>query len=450
MSDQFKQPSTSIVSRRSFLKKAASASALGIVGPTILPGCVSVNHATITRTPRPSGKIHIAAVGIGWQGGYNLGQFLQNPDVQVVAVCDLDEVHLKRAKKKVDSTYEGFDCPAYSDYREMYEKEDIDAVSLGLPDHWHAIPAIDAAKYGYDVFGEKPFSHSLVEGRAMVDALNDNGCIWQTGSWQRSKPEFHRACELVRNGRIGKVHHIEVGLGGGHSRFGDDADDKTFHPMAPPRLDYKTWLGPAGTPKDLPYSPARVHKHWRWVMAHGGGQLMDWIGHHGDIAHWGVGLDNDGPIRVLGSGKWNSDALWDAPYEYDCGATYENGMTMSIASKNRHGAKFFGDDGWIFVTRGKLEASNPEVLKSEIGENEIKLYKSTNHWTNFTDSIKSRKPTITPAETAHRSASIGHLCNVAMYTGRIIDFCPKSEKIKNDKCAEDLLMAPYKNGYKLG
>jgi predicted dehydrogenase len=447
MSDKTQKPSG--ISRRSFLKTAATTGALGIVGPTILPGCVTVNQGTVTRTPRPSGKIHIAAVGIGWQGGHNLGQFLQNPDVQVVAVCDLDTHHLARAKKMVDSTYDGFDCPTYSDYREMYEKEDIDAVSLGLPDHWHAIPAIAAAKHGYDVFGEKPFSHSLVEGRAMVDALNANGCIWQTGSWQRSVPNFHRACELVRNGRIGKVHHIEVGLGGGHSLFGDEGKDKAFKP-APAHLDYKTWLGPSGTPKELPYAPARVHKHWRWVMAHGGGQLMDWIGHHGDIAHWGVGLDNSGPIKVVGSGKWNKDDLWDAPYEYDCGAVYENGMTMSVASKNQHGTKFFGEDGWLFVTRGNLECSNPEVLKSVIGDDETRLYKSDNHWTNFTDSIKSRKPTITPAETAHRSASIGHLCNVAMYTGREINFCPKTETIKNDNAASELLKAPYKNGYRLG
>ena len=449
MSDRTPKILNPSVTRRSFLKSAATASALGVLAPTILPGCVSVNQGQITRTPRPSGKIHIAAVGIGWQGGYNLGQFLQNPDVQVVAVCDLDENHLARAKKTVDSRYENFDCPTYHDYREMFEKEDIDAVSLGLPDHWHALPAIAAAEKGYDVFGEKPFSHSLVEGRAMVDALNKNDCIWQTGSWQRSVPNFHHACELVRNGRIGKITHIEVGLGGKFSVFSEDGKDKTA--QAPPEtLDYKTWLGPSGIPKDLPYSPARVHKHWRWVMEHGGGQLMDWIGHHGDIAHWGVDLDNTGPVSIEGTGKWDDDALWNAPYEYDCDLVYKNGMTMSVASKNQHGTKFIGEDGWLFVTRGKTECSNPEILKSVIGEDEIKLYKSDNHWTNFTDSIKSRKPTITPAETAHRSASIGHLCNVAMYTGSKIKFSPKKERIKNNPAATKLLMAPYKNGYQLG
>ena len=431
MSENKTNSTTKPVTRRSFLKSAATAGALGVLAPTILPGCVTVNQGTTTRTPRPSGKIHMAAVGVGWQGTSNLGRFLENPDVQVVAVCDLDTEHLANAKGMIDGTYDNFDCPTYSDYREMYEKEDIDAVCLGLPDHWHAIPAIAAAKKGYDVFGEKPFSHSLVEGRAMVTALNDNGCIWQTGSWQRSVGNFHQACELVRNGRVGKIHHVEVGVGGGHSIFDDNGKDKRI--QAPPaHLDYKTWLGPSGTPAELPYAPARLHKHWRWVMAHGGGQLMDWIGHHGDIAHWGADLDNDGPVKIVGSGTVNIGDLWDAPIDYDCGLVYANGMTMSVAKKNRFGTKFYGEDGWVFVTRGGLEASDPEILKSVIGDNEIKLYKSDNHWVNFVECIKSRKPTITPAETAHRSASIGHLCNVAMYTGREIDFCPKTETIKND------------------
>lgn len=432
------------ISRRKFLHTAAVAGTMAAVGPNILKA--QAQNKNGARVARPSGKIHIAAVGIGWQGGHNLGQFLENPDVHVVAVCDLDEEHLRRAKHNVDRTYDNFDCPAYSDYREMYEKEDIDAVSLGLPDHWHAIPAIDAANKGYDVWGEKPFSHTLVEGRAMVDAIEKNNCIWQTGSWQRSVGNFHQAAELVRNGRIGKVSHIEVGLGTGHSLFDDSGKDKTFQ-NPPDSLDYKTWCGPAGK---LPYAPARVHKHWRWVMAHGGGQLMDWIGHHGDIAHWGVGLGHTGPVKIKGSGVMKIADLWDAPIDYDCDLEYANGMTMSVAGKNRGGTKWIGSDGWIFVTRGGLEASDPKILESKIEENEIHLYKSDNHWINFVECIKSRKETITPAEVAHRSASIGHLCNVAMYTGREISFDPDTESIKGDAEAQKKLSPDYARGYKLG
>jgi predicted dehydrogenase len=441
------------ISRRSFLRTTAMASTIAALGPNILPA-QAANKKGI-KIVRPSNKIHVACIGIGWQVGHNMGQFLQNPDVRVVAVCDLDQNHLERAKNTVNRTYEDEACAIYSDYREMFENEDIDAVSLGLPDHWHAIPAIAAAKKGYDVWGEKPFSHTLVEGRAMVKAIEKNNCIWQTGSWQRSVPNFHRAAELVRNGRIGKVTHIEVGLGSGHSHFSKDALDTEI--KAPPaHLDYKTWCGPSG--KQI-YAKARVHKHWRWVMAHGGGQLMDWIGHHGDIAHWGVGLDYSGPVKIKGTGVRPIAGLWDAPVNYDCQLEYADGMTMSVSGKNQMGTKWIGTDGWIFVTRGNSKSggvtnadttsNDNKILQEQIGDDEIKLYKSTNHWKNFIDCVKSREETITPAEIAHRSASIGHLCNIAMYTGREINFDPKKERIIDDREAHAMLSPDYARGYRL-
>lgn len=441
-----KKHSNPAISRRSFLKSSALASTAAVVAPTILTGCTTINEGVVTRSTRPSGKIHMASIGIGWQGGSNLGQFLQHPDVQVVAVCDLDENHLKKAQKTVERTYDNFKCAAYSDFREMFEKEDLDAVVISLPDHWHAIPAIAAAEKGYDVFGEKPFSHTLVEGRAMVNALNKNGCIWQTGSWQRSVPNFHRAAELIRNGRIGNVSHVEIGLGRGHANYDEVKDLTTFGPP-PKELDYDTWLGPA---PDLPYCRARTHKTWRWIMAHGGGTLMDWVGHHGDIAHWGLGLDETGPVKVSGTGVIPTGQLWDSPTDYDCTLTYANGITMNISSKVGGGTKWFGSDGWIHVDRGRLDASDPKFLKGAIGENEIHLYKSKDHWNNFVEGIQTRKPTITPAETAHRSASMGHLCNIAMYTGRTINWDPNTETIKNDAGATDMLSPTYRKPWKLG
>ena len=185
-------------------------------------------------------------------------------------------------------------------------------------------------------------------------------------------------------------------------------------------------------------------------MDHGGGTLMDWVGHHGDIAHWGLGLDETGPTKVSGTGVIPTGQLWDAPTEYNCTLTYANGITMNISSAVGGGTKWFGSDGWIHVDRGRLDASDPKILEEVIGENEIQLYKSKDHWKNFVEGIQTRKPTITPAETAHRSASMGHLCNIAMYTGRTIHWDPNTETIKGDPGATEMLSPTYRKPWKLG
>jgi predicted dehydrogenase len=207
-------------------------------------------------------------------------------------------------------------------------------------------------------------------------------------------------------------------------------------------LDYERWLGPAPA---HPYCPARIHKNWRWVMDYGGGRIMDWTGHHLDIAHWGLGLDRTGPVAVEGTGVIpEKGSVWDAPPEYDCTATYEDGLEIRISSKYPMGAKWYGENGWIFVDRGTLEAESKSVLDEVIGEGEIHLYKSIDHFANFIECVKTRQETITPAEIAHRSASVGHLCNIALYTGRKIRWNPETEEIADDPGATAMLRPQYR------
>jgi predicted dehydrogenase len=423
------------MNRRRFLQTASAAA----VGPAILSGCATMAASDAKRTPA-SERVTLGAIGLGWQGPGNLEQFIKLDDVQVLALCDVDKTHLDRMKDIVDRTYGNTDCAGYNDFEELLARTDLDAVMIALPDHWHAIPAIRAAEAGFDIYGEKPISHKLTEGRAMVNAVARNKRIWQTGSWQRSQENFHHACELVRNGRIGKVTHVEVGLADGYSDYAETEGQSQFS-LPPAELDYDRWLGPAPY---APYCPMRIHKNWRWVLDYGGGRIMDWVGHHLDIAHWGLGFDHTGPVTVEGTGAIPHVGVWDTPADYDCTCTYADGTVIKINSKFPMGTKWYGENGWLWVTRGEIDAEHKEVLNEVIGDNEIKLYKSENHFRNFIDCVKSRQETITPAETAHRSASVGHLCNIAIFTGRKIQWDPATETIANDEVATRMLSPNYR------
>jgi predicted dehydrogenase len=387
----------------------------------------------------------MACIGLGMQGPSNMKQFFQQDDCRVVAVCDIDKNHLRDAVNLVNDHYQNKDCAAYADFREVLTREDIDAVEISVPDHWHAIMAIEAASAGKDIYCEKPLSHDFRQGRAMCDAVKRYGTIWQTGSWQRSEERFRYACELVRNGRIGKVRHVEVALYPGHRDFEGTKGQEMLQPP-PAQLDYDTWLGPAPY---APYCPARVHRNWRWNLDYGGGQLMDWVGHHVDIAHWSLGLDYTGPVEIEGQGVFPKTGVWNSPTDYDVNIKYADGMTMLVTSKIEYplgkewvdtsGVKWYGENGWICVTRGGIDAQNKDVLKEKIGPDEIHLYNSPGHCRNFLDCVKSRRTTITPCEIAHRSATVGHLGQIALLLGRKIRFNPKTEEIINDPTAARLL-----------
>jgi predicted dehydrogenase len=425
------------VERRDFLKKSAKIAAVSIAAPCIVPSTVIGRPGRIT----PSEKITIACIGVGWQGTGNMENLLKERDAQITAVCDIDAEHLQNAKKIVDEYYGNTDCRTFHDFRELFARGDVDVVSLGLPDHWHSIPAVMAARAGMDIFGEKPLSHTLSEGRAMCEAIRCHNRVWQTGSWQRSQSHFRFACELVRNGRIGKVHTVEVGLPAGHTDFaGTRGLEAITDP--PKELDYEFWLGPA--PYE-PYAVARVHKNWRWHLDYGGGQIMDWVGHHVDIAHWGLGLDYTGPVEVEGVGEYPQDGLWNTATKYRVVTTYADGLNMILAGgyrevcDGRSGTKWIGDRGWVRVDRRGLVTFPENLSREKIGPEETHLFRSPGHFRNFLDCVKSRDVTITPCEVAHRSATPGHLGQISMLLGRKIRFDPETEEILDDPTATRML-----------
>jgi predicted dehydrogenase len=431
----------------------------------------------------------MAVIGWGMQGPSNTKNFLAEDDCRVVAACDLDKNALQEAVNTVNEHYGNTDCAAYHDYHELFARPDLDAVMIAIPDHWHALVATAAAERGLDIYGEKPLAKTIAEQQAIVRAVEKHKIVWQTGSWQRSQPPFHKAAEIVRNGLIGEVTHVEVGLPAGHHDFkgtepellakfpdlpknfdmdsgnrervdflghvvpgGEDWNIAVADPV-PANLDYETWIGPS---KMEPYIKQRVHMNWRWNYNTGGGQLMDWIGHHCDIAHWGLGFDNDGPSEIEGHGEFPApDALWNTCTKYRIELKYPRNITMTIAGGHndiKGGTKWIGTEGWVWVNRGGFDCSNPDWKKGKSLPEElrkVKLYDSPGHWRNFLDCIKTRQLTIAPAQTAHHSAIPGHLGLISLLTGRKINWNVKHEKIIGDAEASKLLSRPYRTPYHL-
>ena len=433
---------SSALSRRRFLGVTGAALAV----PAIVP-------STVFGQAAPSNRITMGVVGWGMQGPGNTSNFLNQPDCQVVAACDLDKNNLKSAVDRINQHYKNQDCNAYHDYREMMARKDIDVVMLAVPDTWHALVATEAARNKKDIYGEKPLARTIAEQQAIVKAVQTNDRIWQTGSWQRSERNFHYAAEIVRNGLIGKIQRVEVGLPSGHTDF---AGTKAFMTVSepPPELDYEFWIGPS---KMEPYIKGRIHKNWRWNYNIGGGQLLDWIGHHCDIAHWGMGNDDKiGPFEIEGNGEFPpKDAVWNTCTKYRITAKYPNDIEMTIAGGHkdiRSGTKWIGADGWVWVDRGGFETSDTslnEIRALPAEKRKVALTKTKSHYRDFLDSTKSRKPTITPVEVAHHSAIPGHLGLIAMLVGRKIKWDAAKEVILGDEEASKLLGREYRAPWKL-
>jgi predicted dehydrogenase len=462
------------VNRRAFLKTAGAAAAIS----TILPKNVRAQSATAAAKTPANDRINVGVIGMGWQGPGNTKSFLASNDCQVVAACDIDSDHLAAAKKMVDDHYGSSDCKTYHDYRELLARPDIDAVMIAVPDHWHEIVATEAARHKKDIYAEKPLAHTIAEQQSIVRAVEASNIIWQMGSWQRSVPNFHKGAEIVRNGLIGTVTKVEIGLPGGNSDF-DGVQKEAIAQLAaagvtatdlehvtegtkawdllvtqpPATLDYDMWIGPS---KMQPYMKARLNKAWRWNYNTGGGELMDWIGHHCDIAHWGLGFDDTGPMEVEGTGELPPrNAIWNSAQHYRFELKYPHGVTMTIAGgfpDIKSGTKWIGTEGWVHVDRGLIECSNPAWSNSDPLPRplrKVKLYTSNNHQQNFLDCIKTRQQTITPVQTGHHSAIPGHLCLISMLTGHKIRWDAKTETILGDKEASKLLTREYRAPWKM-
>ena len=457
------------ISRRQFL----ASTGLALAAPTLIPASAFGQDGK----PAPSGRIALGVVGWGMQGPSNTEAFLNLKECQVVAACDIDKNHLQSAVNRINDHYKNQDCKAYHDYKELMARKDIDAVMLAVPDTWHALVATEAARNKKDIYGEKPLARTIAEQQAIVRAVQQNNVIWQTGSWQRSQAPFRKAAEIVRNGLIGKVTRVEVGLPAGHFDFAgtlkelvqklSTLPDKPKDPTKivpgtpawdlavsapPPELDYETWVGPS---QMEPYIKTRVHMNWRWNYNVGGGQLLDWIGHHCDIAHWGLDMDQTGgPIEIEANAEFPpKDAIWNTSGKYHITCQYPKDITMVIAGgyrEIRSGAKWIGTDGWVWVDRGGFDASNVDWFREiPADQYKVKLYRSDNHQKNFLDCVKSRKPTITPVETAHHSAIPGHLGLIAMRTGHKIKWDSEKQVIVGDDEASKMLSREYRSPYKL-
>ncbi len=460
------------ITRRHFL----AATGLALAAPTLIPA----SALGADGRPAPSNRITMGVVGWGMQAPGNTGNFMNQPDCQVVATCNIDQHHLERSVNAINGHYKNQDCKTYHDYRELMARTDIDTMMIAVPDHWHELIATEAANNKKDVYGEKPLARTIAEQQAIVKAVQRNQRIWQTGSWQRSERNFHYGAEIVRNGLIGKITRVEVGLPSGHTDFagtgrpllqklaqfdvkdlgkvlpGTPAWDAAVS-EPPPELDYNTWIGPS---RMEPYIQARGHMNWRWNYNTGGGQLLDWIGHHCDIGHWGLGHDDKiGPLEIEGSGEFPAkNALWNTCTRYRLTAKYPNDITMIIAGGHgdiRSGTKWIGTDGWVWVDRGNAFESSNKAWEDtrtlpEDQRKEKLIFTKGGHYRNFLDSVKSRQPTVAPVEVAHHSALPGHLGLIAMLVGRKIKWDAEAEQILGDDEASKLMTRPFRAPWHLG
>jgi predicted dehydrogenase len=417
--------------RRSFLKRTVFTAA----------GTYTLLSTTGGKAIGPNDRMTLGFIGVGIMGRGHLGGFLGQKDVQVLAVCDVVRERREDAQRRVNERYakekgSGSSpvCAGYNDFRELLARKEIDAVVIATPDHWHTIPCILAARAKKDIYCEKPLTRTIGEGRRLVDEVTKNGCIFQTGSQQRSEfgHRFRRAVLMVRQGVLGDIKTIRIGVGAPAIPC-----DLPTQPT-PEGTDWNLWVGPAalrGYNEIL--CPKGLHRHfplWRNYREYAGGGLADMGAHHFDIAQWALGMDNTGPVKVEPPGQGKNSGL-----RY----IYANGIEMFHGGKS--GCTFEGTKGTLYVDRDKFEATPKELEKVELQDNLSDVYYSTNQQRNWIECIRSRKQTICPAEVGHRSASICHLGNIGYQLGRPLTWDPKAEHFTADPEANELVNPPYRS-----
>lgn len=415
------------LNRRQFLKLTST---ISVSAPLLASGWSAFGQKG------PNDRITLGFIGVGTQGRGLLGNFLNHPNTQVLAVCDVDTTRREHSKKTVDEFYtikgvkEYKGCSVYEDFREVLARKDIDAVVIATPDHWHAFIAIAACNAGKDIYCEKPLSLTIHEARAMVNAARKNDRVFQTGSMQRSMKEFRQACELVRNGRLGKISQVIVDVGP-PSRPCDLPEE-----AMEPGLNWDRWLGPAPLrPYNSVLSPRGVHKHfpdWRNYREYSGGMMTDWGAHHFDIAQWGLGMDESGPVEIIPP----EDPKATKGLRY----IYSNGV--EVLHGNSGGVLFVGSEGKILVNRGKFEATPKSIAEEPLPDNAIRLYNSYNHTKDFLDCMRSRKRPICDVEVGCRSVTVCHLGNLAYWNHRRLKWDPAKERFVGDDEANTWLDRP--------
>jgi predicted dehydrogenase len=411
------------ISRRQFLRGSALAAGAAFAVPTIVP-------PSVFGAAAPSERITIGCIGVGNMGSSDLKAFKGNSNSQVVAVCEVDAQRLAEARELA-----GIDAGScYKDFRELLARSDIDAVTVVTPDHWHAPICIAAVRAGKDVYCEKPLTHTILEGRQLVNEVKHYGRVLQTGSQQRSSDNFRKACELVRNGYIGDVKTVIVGLPNNNRTC-----EPTWQPQPVPEgFDYDFWLGPA---EWAPYHKQRCHYEFRFILDYSGGQVTNWGAHHLDIAQWGLGMDNSGPVEMVGQGEFPQSGLFTTATKVYFEATYANG-TKLICKTGGSNTRFEGTKGWVDVKRGGLKTEPESLATQVIGPQEIHLYDSKNHHQNFLDCIKSRQEPIANVEVGHRSSTLCHLGNMSMLLKRPLKWDPAKEEFVGDDVANRMRWRP--------
>jgi predicted dehydrogenase len=440
-----------------------------VAAASVAAGFPSIVPASVFGSTSPSNRINVGAIGTGRiSRGHDLPGIWKFDAARIMAVCDLDSHRVDAAKtlvndhysKQAGKPYDG--VKTYGQYRELLANKDVDAVVISTPDHWHALIAMDAVRAGKDVYLQKPASLTIAEGRLLSDTVHRSGQIFQIGSQQRSSPQFRYAAELVRNGRIGELKTVEIGLPG------DPAGDDEPEMPVPKNLNYEMWLG--STPL-VYYTEKRVHPHvgydrpgWLRCEQFGAGMITGWGAHHIDSAHWGMGTEFTGPLEIWGTAEFPKKGLWDVHGPFRTEALYADGVHMIVSGDFPNGIKFIGTEGWIFVSRGnetvtasdpvaKLEdpqalaASDPKIITSKIGADEIHLYESKDHHGNWLDCIRTRQQTIAPVEVAHRACSACLLHHIAMKTKRKLFWDPQKERFHNDDEANAMLSRPQRPPY---
>ncbi|WP_336516225.1 Gfo/Idh/MocA family oxidoreductase [Pollutibacter soli] len=453
------------INRRKFFSstvKAGFAAGLGVTTfPTIVP-------ATVFGKNAPSNRLNIGAIGTGRiSRDHDMAETLKYDNARIIAVCDLDQKRLYDARKmvndfyskKLNTNYDG--VKTYADYKELLQSKDIDGVLISTPDHQHSIIAIYAVEAGKDVYLQKPASLTIADGRALSNAVHRSGRILQIGSQQRSSTQFRYAAELVRNGRIGELKKVIIGL-----PVDPSGNEETEMPV-PASLNYDAWLGM--TPY-VYYTEKRVHPQadysrpgWLRCEQFGAGMITGWGSHHIDCAHWAMNTEYTGPVEIWGSADFPTSGLWDVHGSFKTFARYANGVEMEISDSNPNGIRFEGSKGWIFVTRGNyaatasdpvsktpspaLTSGDPKIITSKIGADEVNLYISKEHHGNWLDCMKTRLPPIAPVEVGHRSCSACLLHHAAMKLKRKLYWDPVREKFINDDEANSLLSRPQRYPY---
>jgi len=433
------------ITRRGFLARTAAGASAAVALPTIVPSSVFAADGTVA----PGNRIGVGMIGVGRQTvAYNLKSFLNSPDTQVVALCEVDAWRLENAHKNVQKHYadkrrdgEFKGCSVYGDFNELLAHKDVDAVMVSTPDHWHVPQSLAAVNAGKDVCCEKPLTRTIAEGRALSDAVRQHKRVFRTDSEFRSKPNFHRACELVRNGRIGRIHTIRVGVPAGDVACGPQPEMPV-----PEELDYQRWQGPA--PR-APYTEKRVHpRHgygrpgWMRVLHYCDGMITNWGTHLNDVAQWGNNTDRTGPVEVEGRGEYPAEGLWNVLLNFEVHYKYASGVRL-IYKTDKPDVKFEGTEGWVYTKFGDkdVQAHPASLLQSKIGPSEIHL-RLKDEKQDFIDCVKSRAQTLEDAEVGHRTTSLCHLGQIAIQVGGKLKWDPEAERFLNSDAANRLLDTP--------